>query len=111
MKPVGIFGIIYQNVQISGEKGDLFHFIGCLLARVIRSKLISVQFDHPVVSALVFHPHLVSVVVTNLVYVSKSWKLTNTKKMFCKLYNVLAQEASQISNDIQYRNRLKFDAQ
>ena len=39
---------IYQNVQISREKGDLSHFIGCLLAGVIRSKLISVQLDHPV---------------------------------------------------------------
>ena len=34
------------------EKGDLSHFIGCLLAGVIRSKLISVQFDHPVVTLL-----------------------------------------------------------
>ena len=39
---------IYQNVRISGEKGDLSHFIGCLLAGVIRSKIISVQLDHPV---------------------------------------------------------------
>ena len=31
--------IIYQNVQISGEKGDLTYFIGYLLAGVIRSKL------------------------------------------------------------------------
>ena len=39
---------IYKNVRISGEKGDLSHFVGSLLARVIRSKLISVQLDHPV---------------------------------------------------------------
>ena len=39
---------IYQNVQISGEKGDLSHLIGCLLAGVIRSKLIPFQLDHPV---------------------------------------------------------------
>ena len=31
--------IIYKNVQISGEKGDLTYFIGYLLAGVIRSKL------------------------------------------------------------------------
>ena len=37
---------IYQNVRISREKRNLSHFI----ARVIRSKLISVQLDHPVAS-------------------------------------------------------------
>ena len=36
---------IYQNVWISGEKGDLSHFIRCLLARVIRSKLMSLPVD------------------------------------------------------------------
>ena len=41
---------IYQNVRISREKRNLSHFIGCLIARVIRSKLISVQLDHPVAS-------------------------------------------------------------
>ena len=39
---------IDQNVRITGEKGDLSLFIGCLLVGVIRSKLISVQLDHPV---------------------------------------------------------------
>ena len=39
---------IYKKVRISGEKRDLSHFVGSLLARVIRSKLISVQLDHPV---------------------------------------------------------------
>ena len=29
---------IHQNVRISGEKGDLSHFTGCLLAGVIRVK-------------------------------------------------------------------------
>ena len=38
---------IYQNVQISGDKGNLSHSIGCLLARVTRSKLIPVQLDSP----------------------------------------------------------------
>ena len=48
VKPVGILKTIYQNVQISGEKGDLSHFRGRLLAGVIRSKLIPFQLDHPV---------------------------------------------------------------
>ena len=39
---------ICQNVRMSGEKGDLSHFIGCLLAGVLRSKLIPFQLDHPV---------------------------------------------------------------
>ena len=38
---------MYQNVQISGEKGDLSYFIECLLAGVIRPKLIPVELDHP----------------------------------------------------------------
>ena len=42
------FETIYQNVRISGEKGDLSNFIGCFLALVIRSKIISIQLDHPV---------------------------------------------------------------
>ena len=43
---------IYQNVQISREKGDLSHYIGCFLAVVIRSNIISVQLDHPVTTFL-----------------------------------------------------------
>ena len=48
IKPVGILETIHQNVRISGEKGDLYQFIGCFLAGVIRSNLIAVQLDHPV---------------------------------------------------------------
>ena len=48
IKPVRIFETINQNVQISREKGDLSHFKGRLLAGVLRSKLISVQLNHPV---------------------------------------------------------------
>ena len=46
---------IYQNVRISREKGDLSHFKGCLLAGVIRSKLILVQLDHPVSLTARYH--------------------------------------------------------
>ena len=36
------------NIPISGSKGHLSYFIGCLRAEVIWSKLTSVQLDHPV---------------------------------------------------------------
>ena len=55
IKPVGFLETIYQNVQISREKGDLSHFKGCLLAGVIRSKLILVQLDHPVSLTARYH--------------------------------------------------------
>ena len=42
---------IFQNVWISGEKGHLSHFIGCLLAGIIRSTLILVLLDHRVILA------------------------------------------------------------
>ena len=42
---------IYQNVRLSGEKGHLSHFIGCLLAGIIRSTLILVLLDHRVILA------------------------------------------------------------
>ena len=49
MKPVGIFGNhLSERPDIKKKKTP--HFIGCLLAEVIRSKLISVQLDHPVAS-------------------------------------------------------------
>ena len=58
---------IYQNVQISEEKLDLlFHFIGCLLARVIRSKLIPFQLDHPVVVLVYFTNISVNILPHNI---------------------------------------------
>ena len=49
MNPVGIFGNnISKCPDIKKKKGHLSLFTGCLLARVMRSKLISVQLDHPV---------------------------------------------------------------
>ena len=38
----------YQNVQVSGEKWHMSHFISCPIAWEINSKFISVQLDHPV---------------------------------------------------------------
>ena len=46
----GIYGNLISKCPniISGGKGHISYFIGSLLARLIRLKLISVQLDHPV---------------------------------------------------------------
>ena len=49
-----MYGPVYKTAPISGGKRTTISvYIGCLLAIVIRSKLLSVQLDHPVSQAYV----------------------------------------------------------